>query len=118
MSSYVILLNIGTNSQKHCSAVSMDRFKPQEIFLCKKQTDRRTLIIEEVRIEMKHRIVVVPERPLSKEQRRNFKKENPGYKLDFMSRYPSFPLFVSVISLLLVICKPILNDMLLKFIHS
>lgn len=84
----------------------------------RKQTERRTLIIEEVRIEMKHRIVIVPERPLSKEQRRNFKKENPGYKLDFMSRYPGFPLFVSVISLLLVICKPILNDMLLKFIHS
>lgn len=57
-------------------------------------------------------IIISTEKPLTKEQRKNFEKENPGCKLCFRLRYPNFPLIISIISLLLVVGKPVLIDML------
>lgn len=57
-------------------------------------------------------IIISTEKPLTKEQRKNFKKENPGCKLCFSLRHPNFPLIISIISLLLVVGKPILIGML------
>ena len=33
--------------------------------------------------------------PLTKEQRRNFKKEHPGKRLSFMMRFPDAPLWIA-----------------------
>lgn len=48
---------------------------------------------------MKREIIVWTERELTKKERKNFKKENPGKRLCFRLRYQNFPLFFSLISL-------------------
>ena len=49
---------------------------------------------------------------LSAEERRKFAKNNPGMRLSFRLRYPNSPLIISIISLLLVIAKSILAEMI------
>jgi hypothetical protein len=49
------------------------------------------------------KIVVVWEKGLTDEQRRNYEKEHPGYRLSFYMRYPDFPIYFSIAVLLLVI---------------
>ena len=62
---------------------------------------------------MNKRVVVVStDKLLTAEQRRNYKKEHPGERLSFILRFPNFPLYVSIISLLLVIVKIFLLDKL------
>lgn len=56
--------------------------------------------------------IISVEKPLTEEQRRNFKKEHPGYRLCIRLRYPNAPLIISIIALLLVIAEPILAGML------
>ena len=59
---------------------------------------------------MKRTVVSVPY-DLSKEERRSFRKDHPGYRLCFRQRYPNFPLVIAVISLVLVIASEFLHGM-------
>lgn len=47
--------------------------------------------------------IVYTGRRLTKEERKNFKKDNPGYRLSFWLRYPNFGLYFSIFSLLVSI---------------
>lgn len=38
---------------------------------------------------------------LPKEKRKNYKKDNPGYRLSFLSRYPDASMYISAIAILL-----------------
>ena len=60
----------------------------------------------------KREVIVSTEKTLTAKERRNYKKEHPGERLCFRLRYPNFPLIVSIISLLLVLTKIILVDIL------
>ena len=64
---------------------------------------------------MKRTVVIDIERdePLTKEERRSFKKDHPGYRLSIWLRFPKLPLVISAISLLLVVAKTILEEMIL-----
>ena len=59
-------------------------------------------------------IVDLGNRTLTAKERREFSKNNPGKRLCFMLRFPNFPLVISIISLLIVLIKPILVEMILK----
>lgn len=48
-------------------------------------------------------IVVYVNEKLSKEERKNFRKDHPGYRLAFPSRYPYFSLQLSAISTIISI---------------
>ena len=41
------------------------------------------------------KIIVSVDRFLCKEERKNFAKEKPGYRLCFRLRYPNFPMYIS-----------------------
>lgn len=43
--------------------------------------------------------IVATSKALTKEERRIFSKDNPGYKLSLELRYPNFPLAFSCVSL-------------------
>ena len=60
---------------------------------------------------MKRTVVSVPYK-LSKEERRSFHKDHPGYRLCFRQRYPNFPLVIAIASLVLVIASEFLRGML------
>ena len=61
---------------------------------------------------MRRETVISVEKPLTALQRKNFKKEHPGYRLCLRLRYPNAPLIISIIVLLLVVAEPILAGML------
>lgn len=46
------------------------------------------------------RVVIYTDKPLSKEERKNFSKNNPGKRLAFHLRFPNFPIYVSVVALI------------------
>ena len=46
---------------------------------------------------------------LSKEERKNFKKENPGYRLCFRLRFPYFPLYVSCVAIAIFVLNIVIN---------
>lgn len=77
-------------------------------------TDEEVREVEHLKkmLHKRKKVIVWVERPLTKEQRKNFKKENPGFRLSFRLRYPNFPETILIISLLLVTLKPVLIDML------
>lgn len=50
-------------------------------------------------------VIVSTGRELTPKERRGFKKDHPGYRLCFMLRYPNFPLWFSISSLLVVIAS-------------
>lgn len=52
---------------------------------------------------MAKELIVTTERELTKEERRSFAKDHPGYRLCFRLRYPNFPLVISIIALLISI---------------
>lgn len=56
----------------------------------------------------KKKIVYWTEKELTQEERRNYKKEHPGKRLCFRLRFPNVPLIISIISLSLVVGKPVL----------
>lgn len=58
------------------------------------------------------RVAVWTDREMSREERRNYKKEHPGKRLCFSSRFPNVPTIISIVSLLLVAGKPVLLGML------
>ena len=54
---------------------------------------------------MRKEVIVTTERELTKEERRSYTKDHPGYKLCFRLRHPNFPLVISIIALLAIIAK-------------
>ena len=58
------------------------------------------------------KVVISTPHPLTKEERRNFKKDHPGLRLSIWLRYPNLPLIISIIALLVAIAKPILEEMI------
>lgn len=48
---------------------------------------------------MKKQVIVITEHELTKEERVNYEKDHPGYRLCFRLRYPNFPLYVEGIAL-------------------
>ena len=57
-------------------------------------------------------VIVSTNEILTKEKRRSYKKDHPGERLSFALRFPNFPLYVSIISLLLVIASVFLHGTL------
>ena len=58
----------------------------------------------------KREVIVWVSGPLTKEQRRNFKKEHPGKRLSFYLRYPSLSMYLlPVISLIVSIIVLVLR---------
>lgn len=58
--------------------------------------------------KQKLEVIVITGHELTKEERKNYKRDHPGYRLAFWLRYPDFPLYLggaavvlSVIALLL-----------------
>lgn len=49
---------------------------------------------------------------LTAKERREFSKTHPGMRLSFMLRFPNFPLWFSIISLLIVTVKEFLAEMI------
>lgn len=47
--------------------------------------------------------------PLTREQRRNFKRDHPGYKLPFTQRFPNLPTWIAVIALIASLAAPLLR---------
>lgn len=54
---------------------------------------------EEMKKEKKT-IIVATGRTLTKEEIKNFERDNPGYRLSFRLRHPDFPLWFSIGSLI------------------
>lgn len=50
---------------------------------------------------MKRVTIVSISRSLTRDERKNYKKENPDKRLCFRLRYPNFPLFLSLVSLII-----------------
>ena len=51
----------------------------------------------------KREVIVITGKELTKEERRTYKKRNPGKKLCFMLRFPNFPLYFSLFVLVIEI---------------
>lgn len=49
--------------------------------------------------KQKKRVIIHTDKPLTKEQRRNYSKDHPGERLALHLRYPDFPLYVSLVAL-------------------
>lgn len=59
---------------------------------------------------MKRQVIVdILDGELTKEERRNFKKENPGYRLCFRLRFPDFPLYVSCVAIAIFVLNIVIN---------
>lgn len=48
----------------------------------------------------KREIIIYTSGELTKEERKKYKKENPGKRLCFRLRYPDFPIYFSMFSLI------------------
>lgn len=48
---------------------------------------------------MKRQVIVITHKELSKEERKKYAKEHPGYRLSIPLRYPDFPIYVSIIAI-------------------
>lgn len=60
--------------------------------------------------EVEREVIVTTKGDLTKEERRSFAKDHPGYRLCFRLRYPNLPLVISIIALLISIGKIILEE--------
>lgn len=49
------------------------------------------------------KVIVITMHELTKEERRNYAKDHPGYRLCFRLRYPNFPLYVEGVALVISI---------------
>lgn len=47
---------------------------------------------------MAKKIVVVWEKDLTDEQRKNYEKDHPGYRLSFAMKHPNFPIYFGVLA--------------------
>lgn len=59
------------------------------------------------------KLIIWTGRKLSKTERKNFKRENPGERLCFRLRYPNFPLFVLSVGIGSALIIKIIQGMLL-----
>lgn len=48
------------------------------------------------KVRREKKIVVVWEKGLTDEQRKNYEAEHPGYRLSFEMRYPNFPIYFTL----------------------
>lgn len=60
------------------------------------------------------KIVVVWEKDLTDEQRKNYEKDHPGYRLSFAMMHPNFPIYISLVAILLLVTAMITELILLK----
>lgn len=60
----------------------------------------------------KKEVIVMTTRELTKRERREYAQKHPGERLCFRLRYPNFPMFISVIALLLVLLPTVLRGIL------
>lgn len=58
-------------------------------------------------------VIVGVSRELTAKERKNFKKENPGKRLCFRLRYPNFPLYISLIALLIAVAALLFRILIL-----
>lgn len=49
--------------------------------------------------KIKKTVIVITEHELTKEERVNYERDHPGYRLCFRLRYPNFPLYVEAVAL-------------------
>ena len=56
---------------------------------------------------MKHKrlISVYPDRRLTRKERREFKKDHPGYRLAFPARFPNISIYISLVALIISIAQ-------------
>lgn len=54
---------------------------------------------------MKREVIVMTGRKLTKQERRDFKKRNPGKRLCFRLRFPNFPLYLSMIAVVIAVLE-------------
>ena len=54
-------------------------------------------------------IIVYSEKILTREERKNFRKDHPGYRLAFPSRYPYFGTVLSFIAVNVAIASMLIN---------
>ena len=47
--------------------------------------------------KQKLEVIVITGHELTKEERKNYKRDHPGYRLAFWLRYPDFPLYMLAI---------------------
>ncbi len=43
----------------------------------------------------KYEVIVMTSKELTREERKNFKRDHPGQRLCFRLRYPNFPIYLS-----------------------
>nr|DAS81915.1 MAG TPA: hypothetical protein [Caudoviricetes sp.] len=48
---------------------------------------------------MKREVIIWTDKELTREERKNFKRNNPGKRLCFRLRYPNFPIHLSLLVL-------------------
>lgn len=65
-----------------------------------------------VRTAMSKKIVVVWEKDLTDEQRKNYEKDHPGYRLSFSMKHPNFPIYAASIAGILAVIATILSELL------
>lgn len=52
---------------------------------------------------MKREVIVWTDRELSLMERKDYKRENPGKRLCFRLRFPDFPLYASLTSIIIIL---------------
>lgn len=57
---------------------------------------------------MKREVIISTDKYLNKEERKNFKRNNPGKRLCFRLRYPNFPIYFGLTVLAVQIAEIIL----------
>ena len=50
---------------------------------------------------MKMEVIIWTDKELTREERKNFKRNNPGKRLCFRLRYPNFPIYLSLLVLII-----------------
>jgi len=48
-------------------------------------------------------VIVMTDRNLTRQERKEFKKRNPGKRLCFRLRFPNFPLYLSLVALIIAV---------------
>ena len=56
---------------------------------------------------MKHKrlIPVYPDHRLTRKERREYKKDHPGYRLAFPARFPNFSIYISLMAIIISIVQ-------------
>lgn len=59
--------------------------------------------------KVKRKVIVATSRELTKEERKNYKKENPGYRLCFRLRFPDFPIYVGALAVIIMLLNIVIS---------